>query len=55
MTGLSRQKQKLLFMKQLFERRTDDKHTLTGNRLIEILGENGIKAERKTIYDDIGA
>ncbi len=40
-------------MKQLFERRTDDKHTLTGNRLIEILGENGIKAERKTIYDDI--
>ena len=53
MTGLSRQKQKLLFMKQLFERRTDDKHTLTGNRLIEILGENGIKAERKTIYDDI--
>ncbi len=40
-------------MKQLFERRTDEKHTLTGNRLIEILGENGIKAERKTIYDDI--
>ncbi|MBR1562174.1 MAG: WYL domain-containing protein [Ruminococcus sp.] len=53
MTGLSRQKQKLLFMKQLFEHRTDEKHTLTGNRLIEILGENGIKAERKTIYDDI--
>ena len=40
-------------MKQLFEHRTDEKHTLTGNRLIEILGENGIKAERKTIYDDI--
>ncbi|WP_295209388.1 WYL domain-containing protein [Ruminococcus sp.] len=53
MTGLSRQKQKLLTMKKLFETRTDEKHTITGNRLIEILGEYGIKAERKTIYDDI--
>ena len=47
MTGVSRQKQKLLTTK------TDEKHTITGNRLIEILGDCGIKAERKTIYDDI--
>lgn len=53
MAGLSRQKQKLLMMRQLFESKTDEKHSLTGARLIEILGENGIKAERKTIYDDI--
>lgn len=53
MTGVSRQKQKLLTMKKLFETKTDEKHTITGNRLIEILGEYDIKAERKTIYDDI--
>lgn len=53
MTGVSRQKQKLLTMKKLFETKTDEKHTITGNRLIEILGDYGIKAERKTIYDDI--
>ena len=52
MTGVSRQKQKLLTMKKLFETKTDEKHTITGNRPIEILGDYGIKAERKTIYDD---
>ena len=40
-------------MKKLFETKTDEKHTITGNMLIEILGDYGIKAERKTIYDDI--
>ena len=42
MTGVSRQKQKLLTMKKLFETKTDEKHTITGNRLIEILGDYGI-------------
>ena len=51
--GLSRQKQKLLTMKKLFENSTDENHSLTGARLIEILARDGIKAERKTIYDDI--
>ena len=49
----SRQKQKLLTMKKLFEAKTDENHSFTGAKLIEILGEIGIKAERKTIYDDI--
>lgn len=53
MTEYSRQKQKLLFMKQLFETQSDEKHTFTGNKLIDLLEQNGIKAERKTIYDDI--
>ena len=53
MAGSSRQKQKLLTMKRLFEQRTDDSHSLTGAKLIEILATMGIKAERKTIYDDI--
>ncbi|MGN0601882.1 MAG: helix-turn-helix transcriptional regulator [Oscillospiraceae bacterium] len=53
MAGLSKQKQKLLIMEQLFKRRTDEDHALTGNQLIDILSNEGIKAERKTIYDDI--
>ena len=53
MAGQSIQKQKLLLMEQLFNKRTDEEHPLTGNQLIEILGNSGIKAERKTIYDDI--
>lgn len=53
MAGLSRQKQKLLIMEQLFNQRTDEDHALTGNQLIDILSNQGIKAERKTIYDDI--
>ena len=53
MAVVSRQKQKLLTMKKLFETRTDEDHSLTGAKLIEILGGIGIKAERKTIYDDI--
>ena len=53
MAGQSIQKQKLLLMERLFNKRTDEDHPLTGNQLIEILGNSGIKAERKTIYDDI--
>ena len=53
MAGLSKQKQKLLIMEQLFNKRTDENHALTGNQLIDILSHQDIKAERKTIYDDI--
>ena len=47
------QKQKLLVMKKYFETNTDENHRVTGNQLIEYLTNLGIKAERKTIYDDI--
>ena len=40
-------------MEQLFRSRTDEAHAITGNQLIDILADMGIKAERKTIYDDI--
>ena len=40
-------------MEQIFNRRTDESHALTGNQLIDMLQAEGIKAERKTIYDDI--
>ena len=53
MAGVSRQKQKLLRMEQLFSAKTDESHAITGGDLIKILEEMGIKAERKTIYDDI--
>ena len=53
MAGVSRQKQKLLRMEALFRQKTDEEHPLTGNQLIDILAAEGIKAERKTIYDDI--
>ena len=53
MAGVSRQKQKLLRMEQLFSAKTDEQHAITGGDLIRILEEMGIKAERKTIYDDI--
>ena len=53
MAGASRQKQKLLVMERLFMERTDEAYAITGNELIRILGDMGIKAERKTIYDDI--
>lgn len=53
MAGLSRQKQKLLTMKRIFETKTDEDHPITGAKLIELLKYEGIKAERKTIYDDI--
>jgi predicted DNA-binding transcriptional regulator YafY len=40
-------------MEQLFSAKTDEQHAITGGELIRILEEMGIKAERKTIYDDI--
>ncbi|MBR6102465.1 MAG: WYL domain-containing protein [Ruminococcus sp.] len=53
MAGASKQKQKLLRMEQLFKTQTDENNVITGNELIDILEKEGIKAERKTIYDDI--
>ncbi len=47
------QKSKLLFLYQLLLERTDEEHPLTTARIIEILAENGIGAERKSIYADM--
>ncbi len=49
----SRQKQKLLIMSKLFHEKTDDEHFLTVSDIIAELAQLGIKAERKTVYDDI--
>ena len=47
------QKNKLLFLYQLLLRRTDEEHPLTTAQIIDILEENGIGAERKSIYTDM--
>lgn len=53
MASQAKQKQKLLFMKNLFEKRSDEEHPITGIQLIDILADQNIKCERKTVYDDI--
>ena len=47
------QKLKLLALLQILARDTDETHPLSVPRLVEMLQERGIKAERKSIYDDI--
>jgi len=47
------QKQKILYLMQILLTQTDEKHMLSVGELISKLKEFDIKAERKTIYDDI--
>lgn len=48
-----KQKQKLLYIAQYLMENTDETHFVTTPKLISYLAANGIRAERKTIYDDI--
>lgn len=47
------QKKKLLILQQILLEQTDDEHSLTVNDIISLLHKEGIKSERKTVYDDI--
>lgn len=47
------QKLKLLYLVKILTEQTDEEHCLSAQALIEALGIYGIKAERKSIYDDI--
>ena len=49
----SSQKQKLLILQKILLTETDENHPLSVNDLIQKLKLYDIKAERKTIYDDI--
>ena len=51
----SNQKTKLLHLYQLLLRQTDEDHPITVAQMIEALEQYGIKAERKSIYDDMEA
>ena len=53
MAKSERQKQKLLVLARLLEAETDEEHGLTVAELIAALAAQGIRAERKRIYDDI--
>lgn len=47
------QKLKLLYIYEYLLEKTDENHPATVAEIIEYLGNNGIKAERKSIYSDI--
>ncbi len=47
------QKQKLLYIAQYLMENTDESHAVSTPQLIEYLNSQGIKAERKSIYNDI--
>ena len=47
------QKLKLLALLEILARETDEAHPLSVPRLVEMLRERGINAERKSVYDDI--
>lgn len=47
------QKLKLLHLKQILERKTDEEHPITTPELIELLADEEISAERKSIYGDM--
>ena len=48
-----KQKQKLLHIAQYLMENTDETHAVSTPQLIEYLNSQGIKAERKSIYNDI--
>lgn len=49
------QKLKLLYLKEILERKTDETHCLTASQMVEQLAQKGVRAERKSIYDDLEA
>jgi len=51
----SNQKLKLLYLYKILHKRTDENHTMTVQQMIAELAALGIRAERKTIYDDLEA
>ena len=51
----SNQKLKLIYLAKLMQEKTDDEHGLTMPEIIHELYLCGIKAERKSIYDDFEA
>ena len=49
------QKLKLLYLYQILLQRTDEEHPITVPQLIGELDLRGIRAERKSVYDDLEA
>ena len=53
MSKSSNQKLKLIYLLKIFNEETDEEHGLTMPEIIMRLSSYGVKAERKSIYDDI--
>ena len=49
------QKSKLLTLLRILEQKTDEEHLLNVPQLVELLEQQDILAERKSIYDDLRA
>ena len=49
------QKLKLIVLRDILLRKTDEEHPMSTKELIQELEKEGIKAERKSIYSDIEA
>ena len=47
------QKLKLLYILKILSEQTDEAHYMSTGDLIEELAKYGIRAERKSIYDDL--
>ncbi|NLF21450.1 MAG: WYL domain-containing protein, partial [Clostridiaceae bacterium] len=55
MARTSEQKLKILYVKEFLENFSDEQNPVSTKEIIAYLEEKGIKAERKSIYDDIAA
>ena len=55
MARSSHQKEKLLALRELLLQYTDEEHPLSAARIIGMLAQRGIEAERKSVYADIEA
>ena len=55
MARSSGQKLKLLLLRDYLLQNTDERHSVTVRQMIEHLARFGIKAERKSLYDDLDA
>ena len=55
MAGPGGYRQRLLKLREILERRTDEDHPMSVPALVEALDREGIKAERKALYDDLAA
>lgn len=53
MAKSANQKLKLLYLLKILTEQTDEEHCMSAQALIDALGAYDIKAERKSIYDDI--
>ncbi|MBQ4649576.1 MAG: WYL domain-containing protein [Firmicutes bacterium] len=55
MAKSSNQKLKLIYLARILQEKTDEEHGLTMQEIIDELARYDVKAERKSIYDDVEA